>query len=128
MKRSHAYQHIPLTEVQIYKGTGQEEAAPGPAYTVEQMQAELKKDAMMADKYGQWIYETWDGKVTSDEQLRQEYAAEAGALAKVKRDPEQVRPVRREQEAREYESTVISGCSKSTENGGLLHRTDTNFF
>ena len=63
-------QHIPLTEVQIYKGTGQEEAAPGPAYTVEQMQAELKKDAMMADKYGQWIYETWDGKVTSDEQLR----------------------------------------------------------
>jgi hypothetical protein len=86
MKRSHAYQHIPLTEVQIYKGTGQEEAGPGPAYTVEQMQAELKKDAMMADKYGQWIYETWDGKVTSDEQLRQEYAAEAGALAKVKRD------------------------------------------
>ena len=86
MKRSHAYQHIPLTEVQIYKGIGQEGAAPGPAYTVDQMQAELKKDAMMVDKYGQWIYETWDGKVTSDEQLRQEYTAEAGALSKVKRD------------------------------------------
>ncbi|UVI31282.1 hypothetical protein [Paenibacillus spongiae] len=86
MRRAHSYQHIPLTEVQIYKGTGEEGTLPSPPYTVEQMQAELKKDAMMVDKYGQWIYETWDGKVTSDDQLRQEYAAEAGALANVKPD------------------------------------------
>lgn len=84
MKRAHSYQHIPLSEVQIYKGTGDEGQNPAPAYTVEQMQAELKKDAMMVDKYGQWIYETWDGKVTSDEQLRQEYAQEAAKLSKVK--------------------------------------------
>ncbi|MBB6634502.1 hypothetical protein [Cohnella thailandensis] len=80
IKRSHAYQHIPLTEVQIYKGVGEEGQNPAPALTVEQMQAELGKDAMMVDKYGQWIYETWPGKVVSDEQLRQEYAAEASAL------------------------------------------------
>ncbi|MCQ6563963.1 hypothetical protein [Paenibacillus mendelii] len=86
MRRAHSYQHIPLTEVQINKGTGEEGTLPSPPYTVEQMQAELKKDAMMVDKYGQWIYETWDGKVTSDDQLRQEYAAEAGALANVKPD------------------------------------------
>ncbi|MBM7569037.1 hypothetical protein [Paenibacillus sacheonensis] len=84
MKRAHAYQHIPLTEVRIYKGTGEEGTVQSAAYTVEQMQLELKKDALMADKYGQWVYETWDGKVASDNQLRQEYAAEAGALQDVK--------------------------------------------
>ncbi|MBB6673493.1 hypothetical protein [Cohnella nanjingensis] len=83
IKRSHAYQHIPLTEVQISKGAGDEGQNPAPAYTVEQMQAELGKDAMMADKYGQWIYETWTDKVASDEQLQQEYAREASALNKV---------------------------------------------
>lgn len=86
IKRPHAYQHIPLTEVQIYKGTGQEGVNPGPALTAEQMALELKKDALMADKYGQWVYETWPGKVTSDAQLQQEYANEAAALSKVKLD------------------------------------------
>lgn len=86
IKRSHAYQHIPLTEVQIYKGTGDEGQNPAAAFTVEQMQAELNKDAMMVDKYGQWIYETWAGKVATDAQLRQEYANEAKALANVSLD------------------------------------------
>ncbi|MFC4808163.1 hypothetical protein [Paenibacillus sp. GCM10023250] len=86
MKRSQPYQHIPLTEVQIYQGAGETGAELSPAYTAEQLQAEMKKDALMMDKYGQWLYETWDGKVTSDEQLRQEYKAEAGALARVKLD------------------------------------------
>ncbi|ULL14886.1 hypothetical protein DVH26_10785 [Paenibacillus sp. H1-7] len=87
IKRPHAYQHIPLTEVQIYKGTGQEGVNPGPALTAEQMALELKKDGLMADKYGQWVYETWPGKVTSDEQLQQEYASEATALSNVSLDP-----------------------------------------
>lgn len=86
IKRSHAYQHIPLTEVQIYKGTGDEGQIPAAAFTVEQMQAELKKDSLMVDKYGQWIYETWTGKVATDAQLKQEYANEAKALAKVSLD------------------------------------------
>lgn len=86
IKRPHAFQHIPLTEVQIYKGTGQEGVNPGPALTAEQMALELKKDGVMADKYGQWIYETWPGKVTSDAQLQQEYANESAALSKVKLD------------------------------------------
>ncbi|KRE44981.1 hypothetical protein [Paenibacillus sp. Soil522] len=83
IKRSHSFQHIPLTEVQIYKGTGDEGQNPAPAFTVEQMQAELKKDALMVDKYGQWVYETWPGKVATDAQLQQEYANEAKALSKV---------------------------------------------
>jgi hypothetical protein len=86
IKRTQPYQHIPLTEVQVYEGTGQEGVNPGPALTVEEMQAELKKDARMADKYGQWIYENWTGKVTSDAQLQQEYTDEANALANVSLD------------------------------------------
>ena len=86
IKRSHPYQHIPLSEVQIFKGIGDEGQNPAPAYTVEQMQVELKKDALMVDKYGQWVYETWPGKVETDAQMQQEYANEAKALAKVSLD------------------------------------------
>lgn len=86
MKRSHAYQHIPLSEVQIYRGVGEEGANPGPALTAAELQAEMKKDGMMADRYGQWIYEDWPGKVTTDAQLQQEYAAEAAALDDVELD------------------------------------------
>ncbi len=86
IKRPHAFQHIPLTEVQIYKGTGQEGENPGPALTVEQMAVELKKDALMVDKYGQWVYEAWDGKVTSDAQLQLEYTDEANLLSNVSLD------------------------------------------
>ncbi|MDD9265571.1 discoidin domain-containing protein [Paenibacillus sp. GCM10023248] len=92
IKRPHAYQHIPLTEIQIYKGTGQEGVNPGPALTAEQMALELKKDGLMADKYGQWVYETWPGKVTSDEQLQQEYTNEANALSDVSLDLTQYDP------------------------------------
>lgn len=87
IKRPHAFQHIPLTEIEISKGTGQEGENPGPALTVEQMALELKKDALMVDKYGQWVYETWDGKVTSDAQLQQEYTDEANLLSNVSLDP-----------------------------------------
>lgn len=87
IKRPHAFQHIPLTEVQIYKGTGQEGVNPGPALTAEQMDLELKKDGLMVDKYGQWVYETWEGKVTSDAQLQQEYTDEANLLSNVSLDP-----------------------------------------
>ncbi|MFC5472229.1 OmpL47-type beta-barrel domain-containing protein [Cohnella suwonensis] len=87
IKRPHAFQHIPLAEVQIYKGTGQEGENPGPGLTVEQMALELKKDALMVDKYGQWVYETWEGKVTSDAQLQQEYTDEATLLSNVSLNP-----------------------------------------
>ncbi|MFC3797970.1 hypothetical protein [Cohnella sp. GCM10012308] len=86
MKRSHAYQHIPLSEVQIYRGVGDEGQSPGPALTLTELQDEMKKDGLMADRYGQWIYDDWPGKVTTDAQLQQEYATEAAALADVELD------------------------------------------
>lgn len=83
IKRAHKFQHLPLTEVEIYQGTGTVGANPAPPLTAAQMAEELPKDARMADRYGQWLYESWPGKVTSDAQLQQEYAAEAAALANV---------------------------------------------
>ncbi|KRE34362.1 carbohydrate-binding protein [Paenibacillus sp. Soil522] len=86
ISRTHSYQHIPLTEVEIYRGTGTEGQNDRPALTVEKLKAELKKEALLADKYGQWMNETWPGKVTSDGQLQQEYTDEAAALANVSLD------------------------------------------
>jgi len=86
IKRSHAYQHIPLAEIEIYRGTGEDGQNPVPAFNEEQLRAEMKKDAVMVDKYGQWLYEDWPGKVTSDGQLRQEYTEEANRLSEVEPD------------------------------------------
>lgn len=83
IKRSHSYQHIPLSEVEIYAGSGEEGQNPAPPFTAQQLQEELKKDALMVDQYGQWIYEEWADKITSAAQLQQEYADEAQALAEV---------------------------------------------
>ncbi|MEU4700880.1 hypothetical protein [Nonomuraea dietziae] len=37
----------------------------------------------LVDRYGQYLHQSWPGKVTSDEQLRREYAEEAARLADV---------------------------------------------
>lgn len=42
----------------------------------------------LVDRYGQYLFEDWPGKVTSDEQLRREYAEEAARLAGVRFDRE----------------------------------------
>ncbi|MFD1955606.1 hypothetical protein ACFSL6_15915 [Paenibacillus thailandensis] len=92
IKRSHSYQHIPLPRIEIYQGTGDTGHDPGPALSAQQMKAELQKDALMVDRYGQWLYEAWAGKVTSDAQLRKEYAEESAALANVALDPDRYDP------------------------------------
>ncbi|MFI7062913.1 hypothetical protein ACIBL3_18170 [Kribbella sp. NPDC050124] len=43
-------------------------------------------DTPQVDRYGQYLFEEWPGKVTSDEQLRREYLDEAARLAGVRRD------------------------------------------
>lgn len=83
IRRTQAYQHIPLTEIEIYKGTGNEGENPAPAFTAEELNAEWKKEALLVDEYGQWMSESWTGKVASDAQMQQEYADEARALANV---------------------------------------------
>lgn len=88
LKRFNAYQHIPLTGVTFHAAdvTIDPQPIPEPPRTEEQLAQELRKDGLIVDKYGQWIYGTWPGKVTSDEQLRLEYEEEAERLAAVRRD------------------------------------------
>lgn len=81
IRRTQQYQHIPLTEVEFYKGTGEAREISTDALTATDLKAELSKDALMVDKYGQWISETWPGKVGYDVQLQFEYANEATQLA-----------------------------------------------
>ncbi|MDQ0060470.1 hypothetical protein [Paenibacillus harenae] len=86
IRRTQAYQHIPLTEVEIYRGSGVEGQNPSPSLTQEDLQAELKKEALLADRFGQWMNETWPGKVATETQMRTEYANEAAALANIALD------------------------------------------
>ncbi|MEU4482624.1 hypothetical protein AB0F68_31905 [Micromonospora sp. NPDC023966] len=86
--RSGALLHVPLSEVEIHRGHGDAGTNPGPALTAAELQAELSKYTRLADRYGQYLYQDWPGKVTSDEQLQHEYAQEAAALAGVVRNPE----------------------------------------
>ncbi|WP_337100522.1 hypothetical protein [Paenibacillus sp. YIM B09110] len=86
IRRTQAYQHIPLTEVEIYRGSGVEGQNPSPALIQEGLQAELKKEALLADRFGQWMNETWPGKVATETQLRTEYDNEAAALANISLD------------------------------------------
>ncbi|MFC3800729.1 carbohydrate-binding protein [Cohnella sp. GCM10012308] len=81
IRRTQAYQHIPLTEVEFYKGAGDAGKTSSTALTAPEIKAELSKDALMVDKYGQWMSETWAGKVGYDVQLQLEYANEAAQLA-----------------------------------------------
>ncbi|MEV1170802.1 hypothetical protein [Nonomuraea sp. NPDC049784] len=43
-------------------------------------------DTRLVDRYGQYLYQDWGGKITSDEQLRREYAEEAARLSGVEWD------------------------------------------
>ncbi|MDI4645931.1 carbohydrate-binding protein [Cohnella hashimotonis] len=81
IRRTQAYQHIPLTEVEFYKGSGDAGTNSAAALTASEIKGELSKDALMVDKYGQWMSETWPGKVGYDVQLQLEYANEAALLA-----------------------------------------------
>jgi hypothetical protein len=84
--RSTSLLHIPLSEVEIHRGAGDGGPNPGPPLTAGQMQAELGKDTRLLDRYGQYLYQDWSGKVSSDGQLQREYAQEAAALAGVALD------------------------------------------
>ncbi|OJH38127.1 hypothetical protein [Cystobacter ferrugineus] len=77
MKRPHSGMHMPLSEVRFYTTdtlpTGSV-ALPG------DLSAEFKRETLMVDKYGQFLWEDWPGKISSDAQLVADAAAEAQRL------------------------------------------------
>ncbi|PZG01925.1 hypothetical protein [Micromonospora deserti] len=86
MVRQNQYLHLPLSEIEFVQGSGPVGANPGPPLPLAGLQQELTRYTRLADEYGQYLYQDWPGKVTSDEQLRQEYRDEAARLADVRRD------------------------------------------
>ncbi len=86
--KANPWQNMPLTEVEFFQAAGQEEGEPGAPYTLENLQAEFNKGTLTVDKYGQYYYEDWTGKITSDEDLQEDYAQEAQELAEVSLDTE----------------------------------------
>ncbi|NYI03922.1 hypothetical protein [Allostreptomyces psammosilenae] len=84
--RRNQYLHIPLTEIELRQGTGTPGADPAPPLTAEQMRAELARYTRLVDRYGQYLYQDWPGKITSDQQLRDDAAREAAHLATVEWD------------------------------------------
>ncbi|MEU4482614.1 hypothetical protein AB0F68_31850 [Micromonospora sp. NPDC023966] len=84
--RVNQYLHIPVSEVEFAVGAGPVGQDPAPPLTVDGMREELTRDTRLVDAYGQYLYQGWPGKVTSDAQLRQEAQDEAERLAGVAPD------------------------------------------
>jgi hypothetical protein len=84
--RNNQWLHIPLNEIQLVLGQGEPGQNPAPALTVDGMRQELSRYTRLVDRYGQYLYQTWPGKVTSDAQLREEAAQEEARLAGVELD------------------------------------------
>ncbi|TDO35129.1 hypothetical protein EV643_12415 [Kribbella sp. VKM Ac-2527] len=86
LTRNNQYLHIPLSEVEFAIGGGPVGPDPAPPATVDGMREELRRYTRLADEYGQYLYQDWPGKVTSDAQLRDESRQEAERLADVAPD------------------------------------------
>lgn len=86
LTRNNQYLHIPLSEVEFAVGGGPVGSDPAPPATVDGMREELRRYTRLADEYGQYLYQDWPGKVTSDTQLRDESRQEAEQLADVAPD------------------------------------------
>lgn len=85
LTRVNQFLHFPLSEVTFTVGSGTVDPTPDP-YIQEEMDAELSVPTRLVDVYGQYLYGTWSGKLTSDQQLQQDATDEAAALAGVTLD------------------------------------------
>jgi hypothetical protein len=75
--RRHVFVEMPLTEVTFLTKVA---AAEGQSAVPVNLAAEFQVPTPMVDTYGQYLYEDWAGKVTSDAQFTQDLAAERAAL------------------------------------------------
>ncbi|TDD72680.1 hypothetical protein E1262_02150 [Jiangella aurantiaca] len=87
MTRQNQWLHVPVNEVEIAVGDGSADPEPAPPLGIDGMRTELQSDTRLVDEYGQYLYQDWAGKVTSDRQLRDERDDEAARLAGVEHDP-----------------------------------------
>jgi hypothetical protein len=86
LSRTNQFLHIPLSEVQFTLGAGQVGQNPAPPLDESALRQELTRPTRLADQYGQYLYQDWPGKVTSDDQLRTEARQEWDRLKTVTLD------------------------------------------
>ena len=84
--RRHSFVNTPLSEVEFLAST-----APGslpPSGSADHPLAdEFSIDAVLTDRYGQFLYEDWPGKIASEADFQRDLAQENTRLAGVKHDP-----------------------------------------
>lgn len=105
ISKANSWQNMPLSEIEFYQGTGEVGQNPGPVLTASQLSGEAKKATLTVDKYGQYLYEDWTGKITSDAQLQKDYADESASLSNVSMNLEKYDQYGGIQYAGTYEST-----------------------
>ena len=89
LNRLHEYQFMPLNRVLFLAVDPAGDPLPAAAPTEKQMQSELARRTLLVDRYGQYLGETWPGKISDDKQLQADADREAKALENVKPDPKQ---------------------------------------
>ncbi|MEV1170795.1 hypothetical protein [Nonomuraea sp. NPDC049784] len=87
LTRTNQYLHIPLSEIEFVQGSGEVGQDPAPPYDEQAMREELTAYTRLADQYGQYLYQDWPGKLTSDAQLNSEREQEWEHLRSVVLDP-----------------------------------------
>lgn len=90
LRRPDNYFNVSLDEVAIYT-TDSPEAKLSVLPTVDEaekmLQREVNINARMVDRYGQFLYEDWPGKIKSESQLKDDLRIDAEQLAKSDYDP-----------------------------------------
>ncbi|MEU4721281.1 hypothetical protein AB0G06_16800 [Nonomuraea dietziae] len=86
LTRGNQYLHIPLTEIELTRGSSQTGQNPAPPLDADALRHELSRHTKLADQYGQYLYEDWPGKVTSDARLSEDREQEWERLQDVSLD------------------------------------------
>lgn len=84
--RRHSFVNTPISEVEFLASTAPGALPASPA--AGNLSDEFSIDTVLTDRYGQFLYEDWPGKIASEADFRRDLAAESARLADVKPDPE----------------------------------------
>jgi hypothetical protein len=83
LTRQHSYVNVPLSEVRIIAERERNLVLqPVP----DSLSAEFERDTLLVDEFGQYLYETWPGKIQSEEDLRRDLHEEMRRLASIRVD------------------------------------------
>jgi hypothetical protein len=83
--RRHSFVNTPLTEVEFAASAASSTTSRSAGSPVRSpaanLAAEFARDTLLVDRYGQFLYEEWPGKIRSDDDLRRDLETERRKLA-----------------------------------------------